>query len=145
MTSSDNSVKLTNYRIIYDSENDRQQVMLKDFQSYELRKSSFGAYGALLVICIAITVFIINNIVRNYLPGSGEKLFSFLISNNGFIMWMIFIVVVHFFYFVSRRRYVKINGKYNSFEFRVTSFNSSVKKMLNELVRQSNLAKQNFA
>jgi len=154
MASSNNLVRLTSHRIICESEGKREQVMLEDFESYELKNRSIGAYGFLLWYFISITVLIIFNKIKNYYDD--RQFLRRLGIDTHFGLWDIFredmalivllfvLIVVHIFYLTSRRYIIKINGKYNSFEFRVKSFrNKSVQRMLDKLTNQSKLAKEN--
>ena len=69
MNSSDNSVKLTSHRIIYDSDKGRQQIMLDEFVSYELKHNSIGAYGIIFFSFAALAVVITINKITNYNEG----------------------------------------------------------------------------
>ena len=153
MTSSDNSVRLTSHRIICESEGKREQVMLEDFESYELKNRSIGAYDFLLWFIISVTVLIIFNKIKNYYDN--RQFLRRIGIDTHFGLWDIFredmallvllfvLIIVHIFYLISRRYIIKINGKYNSFEFRVKSFrNKSVQRMLDKLTNQSKIVKK---
>ncbi|HEY6503771.1 MAG TPA: hypothetical protein VIZ28_07355 [Chitinophagaceae bacterium] len=149
MSSSDNSVKLTTHRIIHESEKGRKQIMLEDFESYQLIRSSIGAYGYLLFIFVVITILIAVDKITNYqsfypiVGNFNNNLFSFFLEDEGFMLLLVLLMVFHFFYLISRRYFIKVNGKYNSIEFRVTSLrNSSIRRMLSKLEEQSKLIKQ---
>lgn len=148
MISSDNSVKLTTHRIIHESSKGRQQIMLEDFESYQLICTSVGYYGSLLFIIIAIFLLIASNSIIRYgsitsFLKSDPNLLIYLLKDPGVLISLTVIMIVYFFYLISRRYFIKINGKYNSIEIRVTSFrNRSIKKMLDALVEQSNKIKQ---
>lgn len=145
MTSSDNSVKLTSHRIIHESGQGRQQIMLEDYDSYQLKKDSIGAYGIFFLIFILITLWLTYEKIVNYIKYRsifGKNLFDHFWNDTGFIILLVVLIIFHFFYLISRRYTIKINGKYNSIEFRVKSLgNSSVKKMLTKMVEQSNKRK----
>jgi hypothetical protein len=148
MSSSDNSVKLTSHRIIHESEQGRRQIMLEDFESIQLKRSSIGAYGILLLIFVSITLGSIYMKITNYYDGQylnksvGISLFDAFWEDKAFIVLLFVLMVLHFFYLISRRNTIIIIGKYNSIEFRVKNFKAaSVQKMLNKLVEQSNKRK----
>lgn len=52
MISSDHSVRLTTHRIIIDSGNIRQQLLLEEYESFELNCNPVGHYGVLLTISV---------------------------------------------------------------------------------------------
>lgn len=147
MVSSDNSVKLTTHRIIYESGKGRKQIMLEDFKSYELKSSFIGAYGILFSIFIGLTVLIAANKIINFISYRGtfifyNNIFEFFWDDKGFLILLVLLIVVYFFYLISRRYYIKINGKDNSIEFRVTSLrNPSISKMLEKMLEQSDKLK----
>lgn len=148
MSSSDNSVKLTTHRIIHESERGRQQIMLEDFESLQLKRSSIGAYGILLLIFVFITLWMIYMKVTGYYDdqyfykSTGVSLFDVFWDDKAFIVLLFVLVVLYFFYLISRRNTIIVIGKYNSIEFRVKNFKAvSVQKMLNKLVEQSNKRK----
>lgn len=148
MSSSDSSVKLTAHRIIYESAQGRQQIMPEDFESYQFKHSSIGAYGILLFIFIVITFLIAVNKITNYLDNRNlfrefnTNLFDIFWDDKGFIILLVLLMIFHFFYLISRRYIIKLNGKFNSIEFRVKSFkHPSIRKMLDKMVEQSNTIK----
>ncbi len=153
MTSSDNSVKLTTHRIIHEAGGKREQVMLEDLETYELKDRSIGAYGVLLFFFSVLTAVVLFNTIQRY--NESRSLMKYIgrddepgllgafLRDPGSIIMLCILIIIHIFYKISRRYMIRIVGKYNSFEFRVKSFkNSSVRRMLDKLVEQSKLRKE---
>ena len=148
MTSSDNSVKLTTHRFIYESEKGRQQIMLEDFESFRLKRSSIGSYGILLLLFLLFIFILTFSKIENYYQNpelfkrSDIGFFDFFLKDTGYIVMLFVLAILHFFYLISRRNTITVIGKYNSIEFRVKNFKAaSVQKMLNMLVKESNKRK----
>ncbi|MEO6611472.1 MAG: hypothetical protein ABIT05_05045 [Chitinophagaceae bacterium] len=143
MSSPDKSVWLTTHRIIYESGKGREQVMLEDVESCQFLNSSVGSYGVALVVVSILTFLIILNTIIFYIesrpflrqyPGS----FWQICRNNGLLYSFLLLLITHFFYRISRRYIIRVNGKFNSIDIRVKTFkHPSIRKMIHVLTEQS--------
>src|SRR5436190_21340764 len=66
MTSDDGTVKLTSHRVIYQTKKTKHQLMLEDFESYELKKSHIGNYKLLTIIFSILTVLVLFIRINEY-------------------------------------------------------------------------------
>ncbi|HET6994843.1 MAG TPA: hypothetical protein VFI06_07665 [Chitinophagaceae bacterium] len=149
MYSDDRTVVLTTNRIIHHADSGKQQVMLKDFLNYETKDYYIGNYKILTVIFASITVLILLGKVYDllwpleYSSGIIIKILSFMTYGNVMLILSLFLLansVIHLI--ISRRVFVRINGKFNSIEFRVTRLKrKSITRFLNRLETQANIIK----
>jgi hypothetical protein len=144
MYSSDNSVKLTTHRIIFDSEKGRKQIMLEDIETYKLKGTSIGAYGILLLIFVIFTAWVSYEKISNYIDSRrlfsafNISFFEHFVNDPGYFVLCGILIIFYHFYRISRRNYIQVIGKYNTFQFRVKSFkNKSIVKMLEKMTEQS--------
>jgi len=144
MISDDKSVQLTTHRVIYQIQNTKRQMMLEDYEGYELKKSHIGNYKLLTIIfsAIAIVAFIIRvneyfqyrRLFNSILPILPE--FIFMSFTFDISLFLAFLSLV--FFLISRRYYLRLNGKFDSMEIRITNPRSkSINHFLETLIRQS--------
>jgi len=123
MYSDDRTIELTTHRILEHTRDRTNQIMLKDFKNYEFKAYHIGNYKTIVIIFVVLTI---STIILNLKLYYSE--FAYTITGTTF--WN------------SRRFFVKLNGKYNSIEFRIGSpYNTSVKKFLNAIELQINIIK----
>src|SRR5205085_1005798 len=145
MYSDDRTVMLTTHRIIHHADSGKQQVMLEDFLNYELKDYHIGNYKILTVIFTTITVFIL--LAKGYnrlwpLEYSLRKvpwILSLITYENYMLVASLIPLTISFiFLLISRRLLIRINGKFNSMEFRVARFNEkSIRRFLTKLESQA--------
>jgi hypothetical protein len=148
MSSSDNLITLTTHRIIHKADKGKEQVMLNDYVSYELKKNHIGNYR-ILTICFLITTIWLSawNIYEyfQYREILKQVNLNFLYYLFGFPanLSFLFVGISFCFQLISRRYIVRINGKYNHFEFRVRSLKrKSLLRFLEVLAEQSDKMKK---
>ncbi len=148
MVSSDNKVKLTTHRVMHEDEKGRQQVMLEDFQHYKYIDRSIHIFQIIFFIYLLFLGILIANYLDSLMKaarmgfGLGQEYLRVFISPSMILFYLIGIIVYRGYKF-SRIHIIQINGKYNSFEFRVKKFkHPSVQKMLTRLQEQSEIIKQ---
>jgi hypothetical protein len=145
MFSDDHSVVLTTHRVIHHAGSDKQQVMLEDFLNYELKDYHIGNYKILTVIFTTITVFILLAKGYNrlwpfeYSLGKVPWILSLVTYENYMLVASLFPLTISFiFLLLSRRLLIRVNGKFNSIEFRVARFNKkSINRFLTNLESQA--------
>ena len=141
--SDDRTIELTTRRILEHTLDRTNQIMLEDFLNYEFKTYHVGNYRTILIVFSVLTVItILFNLKMYYsefaytMPGTNFWNYPW----NGIMLKIctFFLVLSLFFFIISRRYFVRINGKYNSIEFRIVSpHNTSVNKFLTEIERQS--------
>jgi len=162
MYASDNSVTLTTHRVIQQTEKIRKQVMLEDFESYELKSKNIGNYKLLIIFFSIISLILIILRLNEYfeyeqlmsqirLKGSEENVFLKLFQVNIFdymftapIVFSLFLLGTSFLFFsIAKRKIVRINGRYSLVEFRVRDLNNiSLQKFLKTLIEESDKRKR---
>jgi hypothetical protein len=149
MYSDDRTVMLTTHRIIHHADSGKQQVMLEDFLNYELKDYHIGNYKILTVIFTAITLFILLAKGYNrlwpfeYSLGKVPWILSLVTYENYMLVASLFPLTISFiFLLMSRRLLIRVNGKFNSMEFRVAGFNKkSIHRFLTNLESQASKIK----
>lgn len=147
MFSDDRSIELTTQRILQHSKERTNQIMLEDYENYEFKTYHIGNYKTLVIIFLAFTILTIITNLQSYYSEftyriTDETFWSYLWNGIMIKIWTFFLFLSLLFFIISRRYYVRINGKYNYIEFRIISpHNSSVKKFINYIVQQSNRVK----
>jgi hypothetical protein len=144
----DKTIRLTTHRLIHNEGEKREQLMLEDFINYELEKSSIGHYKLLTIIFSVITVFLFAQTIIGYQDeyiGNTNVADTLLHCLTSFPLNLslicLFLSLV--FFLISRRKYIKVIGKYDTIRFRVTSFDHpSIKKFLQLLVSESGKRKK---
>ena len=145
MRSDDGSVTLTSHRVIHDEDGQRQQVMLEDYAGYRFESAHIGHYTVLLVICSVLMLIAMVKIIENFLdtPVFWAHTFSGFLAYlklNGWLLWLLlpFFILSFLFYRISRRYYLRIDGRFHSIRFRVRHPNSrSTKKFLTAITWQA--------
>jgi hypothetical protein len=152
MFSDDGTIELTTQRILEHRGERTRQIMLEDFKNYEFKTHHIGNYRSILIVFSALTIIAILFSLKLYyselaytMPGVtfwnylSNGIYGFAVKICAF-----FLILSLFFFLISRRYFVQINGKFNSIEFRIISpHNASVKKFLTEIERQSKNVKKN--
>jgi hypothetical protein len=144
MTSDDGTVRLTTYRVIYQTEKIKRQLMLEDFESYELTKSHIGNYSLLMVIfsILSLVMLIVRineyfkypQFLRSFRPAFPE----FLFRNFAFDVPLFLSLLSLLFLLIARRYYLRLNGKFDSLDIRINNpRRESVKRFLEIMTAQS--------
>jgi len=148
MISDDHSIRLTTHRVIQETADRKNQVMLEDYTGYAIRKNHIGNYKTILIIISVL--FIISVLERLYsfndqmfVNALFSKIFAkktlvqYIAESPFFWLFLVLLLISIHFYVISRRYYLQINGKYNSIEFRITNPNKkSTTEFLNRLEKQ---------
>lgn len=137
MTSDDGSTILTSHRIIYQGDKKKQQIMLTDFINYEYKTAHLGRYKALMFFFTVTTLFLM---IKRALakPEDMYDLYYYLIWPSAILL-----LFSTGFFLISRRHYIRINGKFDSFDIRVGNpVKKSIVRFLDMLVEQSNVVKK---
>ena len=142
--SDDGSLMLTTQRVVYNNDSGKSQIMLEDYQGHEFKTAHIGNYTTLTIIFIAITAFITILRISNYFES--KRLYDNLSVRFSEYIWsswtigptLFFLGLSFLFYLGSRRYLIKLNGKYNSIEFRVRNpYAKSVRRFLERLELES--------
>jgi hypothetical protein len=147
MYSDDRTIELTTHRILEHTRDRTNQIMLKDFKNYEFKAYHIGNYKTIVIIFVVLTIStIILNLKLYYSEFAytitGTTFWNYLWAGIMIKFCTFFLFLSLFFFIISRRFFVKLNGKYNSIEFRIGSpYNTSVKKFLNAIELQINIIK----
>ena len=117
-------------------------MMLEDVESCELKDASIGSYGILLLIFLLITIIMVVNKIlffienRRMLQELGLNFWDEFRNDFGFFFLLFALMITHFLYRISRRYFIRINGKYDSIDIRVTGFkHPSIRKMIHTLAQ----------
>lgn len=140
LTSDDGSTILTSHRVIYHTGKKKQQIMLTDFINYERKTAHIGKYKALMIFFAVTTLFLV---VKRGLANLEDMydLYYYLVWPSA-----IFLLFSAGFFLISRRHYIRINGKFESFDIRIGNpVKKSIVRFLDMLVEQSNEVKKNNA
>jgi hypothetical protein len=144
MTSDDGSVKLTTYRVVYQTEKVKHQIMLEDFESYELKSSHIGNYKLLTLIFSILTLVILIIRINEYfqypsfLTQFRPTIVKFIFMSFFFDLSLLLLFFSLVFQGMARRYYIRLNGKFDSIEIRITNPRKrSVGHFLQTLVSQS--------
>ena len=145
--SHDRSIELTTHRILQHTGERTNEIKLEDFQDYEFKNYHIGNYKTVVIVFLALTIVAVLFNVRLYYPAVAN-------ANAGITFWeylwdgilmkacCVLLFLSFLFYVISRRYFVRINGKYNYIEFRVKNpRNSSIQKFLNAIIIQSDKVK----
>src|ERR1035437_2886530 len=120
LTSDDNTITLTNYRIIYKTAEITKEMLLKDLLSHEIINKRQDIFlGLTIVTGIAGYFFIKNERENNYSGGinlSVPPAFYILIL-------LLTIFLVCYFNFIKKE--LKISGRYSSIEFSVRNLSTN--------------------
>ena len=139
MYSDDRSVKLTTHRIVQQGQTKNNQIMLEDYENYEIRSAHIGNYKFLTIVFAITTVLLLIKRGAEYLEYPDRIFFNFLSSYLSVLSAFLFVIAVHFYY-ISRRYFLRINGKFGHIEFRIVKKKKkSICKFLDTLVTQSNV------
>jgi hypothetical protein len=148
MISDDGLILLTSHRVIQKMDEKRNQILLEDFENIETRETYIGNYRLLTVVFTLIAILLILLHINNHLK-TGQPiyhpefgLFDFSMTAYGIILFLILSGISLGFFLISKRNLIRINGRFNHIEFRVTRLNKkSVSRFLNALKSQSELIK----
>jgi hypothetical protein len=147
MSSDDKSLELTTTRILKHSKDRTVEIKLEEFEGYEFVSRHIGNYKTILIVISILTILTVLLNLQSYNSGlirqiSGMNFWEYLWSGTMLKIWIFFLVLSFIFFTISRRYFVRIDGKFNSFEFQIASpRSSSVNKFLAEIEVQSNKAK----
>lgn len=152
MISDDGAVRLTTHRVIYEGKGGRQQMMLEDFQSYEIRQFHIGNYWWLMILFSFLTIaLLVDNVIdyidlvnfykslgsdyaMNYVPPYQK----YLLQDAAFMFSLVLLAFSFVFISISRRCYIDIQGRFNAISIRIKSpERESVKAFLDQLTLQS--------
>jgi magnesium-transporting ATPase (P-type) len=128
LTSNDDSITLTNHRIIQRNSEVNKEIFLKDIVSNEIVRKKSKYYLTLTIIFILASIFTI---------------YSILESENFEIMPLFYFILILlaisvFQYLTKTDKYLKISGKYNFIEFSIKNLNdSNLNKFRNTLLVES--------
>lgn len=141
MYSDDMSVRLTTHRIIQQSQTTKNEIMLEDYENYEIRSAHIGNYKLLTIIFVFTTVLLLFKRGVEYLEYPDDMFFNSLVSYLLVLSASLLAISIHF-YWISRRYFVRINGKFGYIEFRIINpKKKSVPAFLDRLFAQSNIVK----
>lgn len=128
LTSNDDSITLTNHRIIQRDSEINKEIFLKDIVSNEIIKKKSKYYLILCGIFIILSFVTIQNVLENE---------NFEIMPLFYIL-LILLVISTYLYFTKSDKYLKISGKYNFIEFSIKNLNeSNLNKFRNTLLIES--------
>lgn len=139
--SDDRSVKLTTHRLIQEDHQRRNQIMLEDFENYEIKTAHIGNYAFLTFALWIVTMYFLVDVIIEYMDHRGRQFFTY--SSSYFLVFAAFLLAISlYFYTISRRYFLRVNGKYGFIEFRIVNpKKKSVQKFLDTLTRRSLLIK----
>ncbi|AWM14979.1 hypothetical protein DI487_14715 [Flavobacterium sediminis] len=137
LTSNDDSITLTNFRVIQKSSDLNKEILLKDIVSNEIVKKKSHYYLVLTCIFTSLSIFTLYSILES------KKLQNMPLFYFVFILFLISI----YLYLSRIDKYLKISGKYNFIEFSIKNLNeSNLNKFRNTLLIESeNRKKNNFS
>jgi hypothetical protein len=144
----DKTVRLTTHRLIHDEGGKKEQLMLEDFIRYELEKNHIGHYKLLMIIFSVITGFLLFQTITAYQESNtGNSTVTAIllhcIRTFPLNLSIICLFLSLIFFLMSRRKYVKVIGKYDTIRFRVRNFDHpSIKKFLQLMASESGKRKK---
>ena len=143
--SDDMSITLTTHRIIQQTNKGSKQIMLEDFEKYELKKAHIGNYNVLTNIFAFLSFIAICAGINNYNTITSAidwRFFQYLLEDFTIVLCLMMLLISSFLYTISRRFYIQINSKYERIDFRVHSLKKkSVTQFLKKLTEQSEIRK----
>lgn len=148
MFSDDRTIELTTQRILQHSKERTNQIRLEDFESFEFKTYHIGNYKSLVFIFLILTIITIIFNIQTYYSEIiyrtiGQSFWNYLWNGAMMKILTFFLFLSLLFFIISRRYFVRINGKFNSIEFRIISpYSSSVKNFLSAIVSQSEKVKK---
>ena len=150
MCSDDKSLELTTTRVLKHSKERTVEIKLEEYEGYEFVSRHIGNYKTILMVfAILISLNVVLNF-ESYQSGftpqiSRMSFWEYLWNGTMFKIWVFLLMISIIFFTISRRYFVRIDGKFNSFEFQIVSpHNSSIKKFLAEIEKQSAKVKANL-
>jgi hypothetical protein len=147
MYSDDKTIELTSHRIIQHTAGKTNQLMLEEFQNYEFKTASIGYYKTVVIVFLILTIVAVLFNVRLYYPAvvmadAGITFWEYLWTGVLMKACCVLLFLSYLFYVISRRYFVRLNGKANFIEFRIASRkNSTIRKLLDAIVLQSDIVK----
>lgn len=128
LTSDDDSITLTNIRVIQRNKEMNKEILLKDIVSNEIIRKKSKYYLALIIIFTLLSTFSLYKILES------ENLDQLQI-----LYFILFLLIYSVFLYLTKiDKCLKISGKYNSIEFSIKNLSeSSLNKFRNTLLIES--------
>ncbi|MFT3935256.1 MAG: hypothetical protein QM726_16640 [Chitinophagaceae bacterium] len=145
MVSGDGSLRLTNLRILFRTDNVTKEILLKDYESSCIRTEYIKVYKTR---CIVAAILIAICILPYFILKNSEAAFMDIINSPygiliGFLMLLIAFLAGLFLIFsivlllLSRRRFLEISSRLDTIIVPISAGNSSVYKFMKAIEKAS--------
>jgi hypothetical protein len=141
MYSDDRSLTLTTHRIIYNTDTQKEQIMLEDYEGFEFTTAHIGSYKGLAIFFNGVTIVLILLTWPSFL-NMGLSFVEILDRSSFLIPFVILSGISYHLYRLSRRYYIRLIGKFNFIEVRIRNpRHKSIKKFLERVKNESDAKK----
>ncbi|MBL0335175.1 MAG: hypothetical protein IPP73_07595 [Chitinophagaceae bacterium] len=101
--SDDRSVKLTTHRLIQEDQQRRNQIILEDFENYEIKTAHIGNYSFLTFALWIVTLYFLVDVISEYMDHRGRQFFTY--SSSYFLVFAAFLLAISLHFYAISRRY----------------------------------------